>query len=354
MSRLLFVAIGALVIVRAGIEVGARLEPVQDRLFEGALAKNFAPRATPLLETDGIGVFFCGTGSPLPSAKRAQNCTAVFAGGKYFLVDAGTGSWENVQAAGIPGERLAAVLLTHFHSDHIGDIGEADLGSWVAGRQTPLSVYGPEGVERIVDGLNQEFALDHVYRTAHHGKGVAEPRTAGLAARAFAGGSPAVVFEEGGLKITAFPVKHDPVAPAVGYRFDHAGRSVVISGDTAYSESLVSAAKGADLLIHEAQANHMVAKMGAAAAKAGNARVAKIFADIPSYHTSPVEAARAANEAGVAHLALSHLTPAPDNPVAKRLFMRGVSKERRKGVTLAEDRMAFLLPAAGGMTEKKF
>lgn len=345
---LLWLAGGAIVLFGLGA-AATRIPSVQDSLFEKALAKNFAPRAAALWENDGLSVFFCGTGSPLPSKKRAQTCTAVFAGGRYFLIDSGTGSWENVQSAGIPGDRLAGVFLTHFHSDHIGDIGEADLGSWVAGRDAPLSIYGPMGVERIVNGLNEEFALDHEYRTAHHGKDAADPRTAGLSANVFDSAAPIVVLDEHGLKVTAFPVKHDPIKPAVGYRFDYEGRSVVVSGDTAYSEDLISVATGADVLIHEAQANHMVAKMQAAAATAGNARLAKILGDIPTYHTSPAEAARAANEAGIEQLVLTHLTPAPDNAIARRIFMRDVSSVRNSDVRLAEDGMAVILPKSGGV-----
>ncbi len=352
-SGLIWIAAGAAAIFGA-VAIAARIPAVQDALFDKALEKGFSQRAAALWEVGGIGVFFCGTGSPLPSKKRAQNCTAIFAGGRFYLVDAGTGSWENIQAAGIPGDRLAGIFLTHFHSDHIGDIGEADLGSWVTGRSAPLGVYGPTGVNRVVDGLNAAYALDHEYRTAHHGKAVAEPRSAGLAAVSFDGASSPVVFEQDGLRVTAFPVRHDPVIPAVGYRFDYNGRSVVISGDTAFTPGLIEAAQGADLLVHEAQANHMVAKMQAAAAKAGNARLAKILGDIPTYHTSPEEAARAANEAGVEWLLLSHLTPAPDNAIAKRLFMRGVSGVRVSKVRLAEDGMAVLLPKDGGTEFSKF
>jgi ribonuclease Z len=353
MNKIVLLVGGAVIAIVVAVGVATRLPAVQDRLFDTALEQAFSPRAAALWENDGLSAFFCGTGSPLPSKIRAQNCTLIFAGGKAFLVDAGTGSWENVQAAGIPAERLAAVFLTHFHSDHIGDLGEANLGGWVAGRPAPLAVYGPEGVEQVVDGENEAFALDNIYRTAHHGKAIAEPRTAGLAATVFESGSASVVFEADGLKVTAFPVKHDPVAPAVGYRFDYNGRSIVVSGDTAYSDSLIENARGADILIHEAQANHMVEKMQAAAVKAGNARLAKILGDIPSYHTSPEDAARAANEAGVGRLILTHLTPAPDNEVARRIFMRGVSKIRGD-VIVADDAMGVMLAAGGGETMEQF
>ena len=349
LGKIFGVALFCMVCFAVIFAVASRIPVVQDAMFAKALEKNFGPRAAPLLKDDGINVVFCGAGSPLPSRKRAQTCTAIFAGGKYFLVDAGTGSWENIQAAGIPGEKLAGIFLTHFHSDHIGDLGEADLGSWVAGRPGKLAVYGPEGVTRIVNGVNEEFALDHGYRTAHHGAEIANPASEGLEAHPFSGAAPIIVYDRDGLKVSAFPVKHDPVKPAVGYRFDYQGRSVVISGDTAYTQTLVDAAKGADLLISEAQANHMVAKMRDAADKAGNKRLAKILSDIPSYHTSPEEAAREANEAGAAMLALTHLTPAPDNPVAKRIFMRGVSKIRPQGVVMAEDGMTIMLPKEGGI-----
>lgn len=354
MGKIAIWGAGGLAIAALAAGVALRTPALQDRLFDKAIEKALSPRSSALFKDDGLNVFLCGTGSPMPSNKRAQTCTAIFAGGEFFIVDSGTGSWENVQSAGIPAENLGGVFLTHYHSDHIGDLGEVDLGSWVAGRQGPLPVYGPEGVERVVAGMNEGFALDHQYRTAHHGKGIAPPRTAGLEARSFDGAAPLVVYDEGGLKVTAFPVDHDPVKPSVGYRFDYAGRSVVISGDTAYSQSLIEASKGADVLIHEAQSNEMVAKMQAGVAKAGNARLAKILSDIPNYHTSPVEAARAANEAGVAELVLTHYTPAPDNAVARRIFMRGVAKVRKSNVTMGEDRMAIILPKEGGVRFEKY
>lgn len=347
--------LGAAALAVPALAAGAlRLPAVEDGMLGGALADLMSPRAAALFSDDGLNVFFCGTGSPLPSIERAQNCTAVFAGGRFFLVDAGTGSWETIAATGIPGGKLQGIFLTHLHSDHIGDLSEANLGSWVGGREEKLSVYGQAGVERVVAGENEALAIDRSYRTAHHGEAIAPTATAGMVAVPFDSAAPVVVFEADGLKVTAFPVKHFPVVGAVGYRFDYMDRSVVVSGDTAYSESLIENAKDADLLIHEAQANHIVAKMQAAAEKAGNRNTAQIFADIPSYHTTPEEAARAANEAEADWLVLSHLTPAPDNPVMKRIFMRGVSKVRPAGVKLAEDGMAVFMPAEGGVEFARF
>ena len=348
MVRLLFRLLGVLILLATAALIAAQFPAIQDRLFARAVGAAMAPKHVDLFRGDGLSVVFCGTGSPLPSENRAQACTAVFAGDRYYIVDAGTGSWETLQAMGLPGGRLGGVFLTHFHSDHIGYLSEANLGSWVGGRTGRLTVHGPSGVERVVAGENEALALDHGYRTAHHGDAVASTATAGLLAAPFDATAPRVVFEKDGLKVTAFAVRHAPVAPAVGYRFDYKGRSVVVSGDTAYSEELVSAAKAADLLIHEAQANHMVAVMAKTAEGVGNTDLAKILGDIPSYHTSPVEAARVANAAGVKALVLTHLTPAPDNRLTRSIFLRHVASVR-SGVRLAEDGMIVRLPEQGGI-----
>jgi ribonuclease Z len=164
-------------------------------------------------------------------------------------------------------------------------------------------------------------------------------------------GQPALVLDEGGLRITAFQVHHDPVKPAYGYRFDYKGRSVVVSGDTAKSDSLIAAAQGADVLFHEAQANDLVAMIGEAGQASGRTRVAKIMHDIPSYHSSPVEAAEVANAAGVKLLVLYHLTPAPRFGLMERVFVRGVSDVRKGDWRLGDDGLLVTLPA--GSTEVK-
>ena len=152
------------------------------------------------------------------------------------------------------------------------------------------------------------------------------------------------VVDEDGVVVTAFAVAHDPVRPALGWRFDWAGRSVVISGDTAPTPNLVQHARGADVLVHEAQANALVHIMEAAARDAGEVRAAKILADIPSYHTDPADAAREAAAAGVRLLVLTHFTPSPDNPILRRIFRRDVTAVPARGMVLGEDGTLVVLP----------
>ncbi len=262
---------------------------------------------------DGLHVAVVGSGTPLPDPKRGNPCVAVIAGGRVFVVDAGERAAETMARMQLVPGRIAAVLLTHFHSDHIGGLGTVNLQRWVTdAAQAPLRVIGPPGVERVVAGFNEAYALDSGYRTAHHGAEVAPPSGAGMVAEpfSFAEGEDAMpVLDEDGLKVTAFIVDHAPVRPAVGYRFDYRGRSAVISGDTVYAPALVRVAQGAHLLLHDALSPALLKLVEDAAGSAGQSLRRRILADVPDYHASAARAADAARDARVGALALTHIIP---------------------------------------------
>jgi ribonuclease Z len=253
-----------------------------DRLADREAERTITRARTDLLAAPELHVVLCGTGSPLPDPARAGACTAVIAGGELVLVDVGPGSWERVDLANLPTTALSAILLTHFHSDHIGDLGEATTQSWIAGRAKPLEVYGPPGVAEVVGGFDRAYAQDRIGRVAHHGADHLPP-AAGLAvARELAmpdGDAATPVFERNGLRVTMFRVDHSPVYPAVGYRFDYRGRAVVVSGDTARSASVVEHARGADLLVHEAMQKDLVERASAVARRLGRDRLADMAHD---------------------------------------------------------------------------
>jgi ribonuclease Z len=320
-----------------------------DRLMDREIERAFRQRGDrSVLQSPDLNVVLCGTGSPLPDPERAGACTAVLAGGEFVLVDVGPGAWETLDLAGLPTGDLSAVLLTHFHSDHIGDLGEAITQSWIAGRTQPLDVYGPQGVTRVVDGFNQAYTADARYRTAHHGEqympAAAAPAVGHDVALGEAADADAVVFDRNRLRVTMFRVDHDPVVPAVGYRFDYRGRSVVVSGDTAKSTSLIAHAAGADLLVHEALQPEMMSRVAGVAERLDRKRLAKMARDTVDYHTSPVEAAEVARAAGVTTLVFTHVVPGPRNALMRRMFLAGVDGVFPGDVVLGEDGMRFTLP----------
>ena len=307
---------------------------------------------------DGLYAGLCGTGSPMPDINRAGPCITVLAGEHSFIVDAGSGSARNVRLMKFPIGQIDAILLTHFHSDHISDLGEMELQRWAgSANQTPVEVIGPAGVEQVVEGFNLAYQLDSGYRVAHHGPETMPPTGAGGVARPFelsdAPNASVVVFDQDGVKITAFKVDHRPVVPAVGYRFDYKGRALVISGDTVYSDSLLEQSHGVDLLFHEALNETRVNMINANADVSNSPTTGQIMHDIPSYHSTPEDAAKIAAAAGVKHLVYYHIIPPLPSSILKNMFL-GDARDFYKGpITMGEDGMLFYLPANSDKIEMK-
>lgn len=298
------------------------------------------------LKDGNLHVFLCGTAAALPDADRAGPCTAILAGGEFLLVDAGPASWRNLDLNNLPVSKLSAILVTHFHSDHIGELGEAITQSWIAGRTRPLDVYGPPGIVQVVGGFQAAYALDVGYRVVHHDAQYMPPEGGVANARELAmptGDETVPVFERNGVKVSAFRVEHAPADPAFGYRVEYAGRVVVISGDTRKTSSVITNARGADLLVHEALASHMTNRASARATELGRKRTAKLAADVGNYHNTPVEAAEVAQAAGAKKLVITHVFPPLPNAIAKRLFLNGTAAAFDGPIVLGEDGMRFEL-----------
>ena len=287
---------------------------------------------------DGMKITMCGTSSPLPAPGRAQACVAVETPDDVYIVDAGSGSAATAQLSGIRLDKMRGILLTHYHSDHISDIGDFNLNSWVAGRPAPLQIIGPEGVDRIVEGLNITYELDRSYRVAHHGAELLNPELGVLHSRTIEEG---VIVDEGGLRITAFEVSHPPVEPAYGYQVDFGGRSVVISGDSLVTDKIVEISDGADVVLHDAMALQLVQGAEAISRSAGNTRLATVLHDIQDYHATTADLARLVAEADTGLLALYHLVPAPRNAMAIAAF----NGDLPEGSLITEDGMIISLPA---------
>jgi len=332
--------------ITAGVVYNQRAM-IAERLMAVALPKQMSANQIEAMQ-DGLHVVLCGAGGPMPAPHASGPCVGIVAGEQFFVVDAGADSTRNMQRLSYPPGDIEAVFLTHFHSDHIDGLGELATIRWATGDdQTPLVVYGPEGLDAVVAGFNAAYAQDFTYRHDHHGDLVAPLGAAGLTAMPFqapAEGELTTVFEGNGLKVEALRVDHAPVSPTVGYRFSYGGRTVLISGDTSKSDNITRFAEGIDLLVHEALSPELIGMMEATAKELNNPIVAKVMYDVPDYHASPVEAAETARDAGVGHLLYYHIVPPIVVPGQETLWLNGAG-EIFPDYTVGYDGVTFSLPA---------
>ncbi len=218
----------------------------------GALPAQAAePIPSGTVPEDAMVVTLLGTGSPVPLQDRYGPSTLVQAGGLNLVFDAGRGCTIRLAQAAIPLGKVDAVFITHFHSDHLNGLPDLWMTSYLppafARRMQPLEVYGPTGIGRIAATLRDTFSDDVRIRIADERLVDAQTQ---IVPHEF--GQDGVVFERNGVTVTAFVVDHGPlIKPAYGYRVDHGGRSVLLSGDTRFDENLIKHGQGVDLLIHE-------------------------------------------------------------------------------------------------------
>lgn len=202
-----------------------------------AAAQDAAPRTA---------VVLLGTGMPRPDPRAAGPATAVVVGERVFLFDAGRAVMQQLAAAGLPISGPTATFITHLHSDHTVGLPDLILTSWVMRRTAPMPVYGPPGIEAMVEHLLRAWDIDVRVRT----EGLEREPAGGerVTVRTIA---PGTIHDSAGVRVVAIPVPHGDFPDAYGFRIETPDRVIVISGDTAPSDAIRDAAAGADVLVHE-------------------------------------------------------------------------------------------------------
>ena len=204
--------------------------------------------AFPTLAQEPLQITLLGTGNPRPSMERFGPSVLVEAGETDILIDVGRGAIQRLFQIGAAQQirDVDMVLFTHLHSDHIVGFPDFWLTGWVFGRDRPLPVMGPPGTKSMCDHLDQAFTFDRKVRgrdARFQNEGIVlETKDV----------EPSLIYESGGLTITAFEVDHgDGIAPAYGYRVDYSAYSAAFSGDMRYDERIIEHAKGVDVLVME-------------------------------------------------------------------------------------------------------
>ncbi len=266
-----------------------------------ASSTNVAPLSLTASESNlGMRLILLGTaGGPTPKKNRAAPAQMILIDQEAYVIDCGNGVAQQIVKAGVKLSAVRHIFLTHHHSDHNADYGNLMLLAWAADLDHRIDTYGPPPLQ----GMTRQFLAmnDHDIATRIKDEGRRplqqliyphEVRKEG------------VLIQTPKLTVTAARVKHPPVSPAYAYRFEHRGKSIVISGDTTYSENLIQLAKDADVLVHEIMHTPALEQL---LATEPNAK--RLKEHLLASHSTAEQVGRVATEAKVKKLVLSHFVP---------------------------------------------
>ena len=259
-------------------------------------------------------------GGPWPSSSLLR------IGGREIVVDCGLGVTRGLVDTGISLKALDLIFITHLHSDHVLELGPLLHTAWTAGLATPVSVFGPPGAGHYWQRFCQAMEFDIEIRIVDEGR----PDIRELVSIVEFGEGQ--VVEQRGLKVSALRVDHPPVTDCFALRFEHGGKSVVFSADTAFFPPLADFAEGADILVHEAMLEKGIERL---VARTGNG--ARLKEHLLASHSFAEEAGRIASEAGVRRLVLNHLIPADDGEIGEADWIAAVRKTWAGDLTIARD-----------------
>jgi ribonuclease BN (tRNA processing enzyme) len=267
-------------------------------------------------------------GGPTPKINRAAPAQAIVIGSALYLVDCGDGVARQLTLARLAIRQLSAVFITHQHSDHNAGYGSLFLLGWTAGLDRPVDTYGPPPLANMTRLLLQANEFDIKTRIEDEGRPPLEPLI-----RPHEITAAGEVFKDDRVHVTAAINQHPPIEYSFAYRFDSADRSIVVSGDTRYSEAVVELAQGADVLVHEVMYRAYFERPDAPQPPA-------VRRHILASHTDAEDVGRVASQARVRKLVLSHFVPSdPPEAVSEAEWLAAVRKRFSGEVILGKDLM---------------
>ncbi|WP_141710656.1 MBL fold metallo-hydrolase [Paraburkholderia nodosa] len=278
----------------------------------------------------GTQLILLGTkGGPTPSALRAAPANVLLVDGQPYVVDCGNGVALQLTKAGIKLPAIRDIFLTHHHSDHNADLVNLVFLAWASGLNTPVHLYGPPRLERMVDDFVDMNAVDLEVRAREEGRPPFRPL---IHTHEF--DTPRVVLENDQVRVTATLVDHYTIKPAFAYRFETRNRTVVFSGDTRYDEDLARFAKGADVLVHEVMYLPALEKLMKTVDNAPT-----LLDHLLKAHTTTGQVGKVAAAAGVKTLVLSHFVPGGDPSLTDEIWAADVRKHFDGEIVVGKDLM---------------
>ena len=261
-------------------------------------------------------------GGPTPSRFRAPASNLLVVDGAPLVIDCPDGVAERLVRAGVRLETLTDIFITHHHSDHVAGLGALLSLAWGSGLRTPVTVYGPEPMARVLQAQLAAQAIDVELRMHEEGRPPLAPLVTAREVRTGA------ILETPKVRVRCASVDHYTV-PARAYRFDTPDRSFVFSGDTRPSDALIALARGADILVHEVMLVEALAGISD-----GNAP--NLMDHLLRSHSTSEEVGRVAAAAGVRTLVLSHLVPALPT-ITDAMWSEGARRHFRGEIVVGRD-----------------
>jgi ribonuclease BN (tRNA processing enzyme) len=266
-------------------------------------------------------------GPRVGEAGRSNPATLLLINDVPYLVDCGYGATKQLLLAGIAVNRVRYIFITHHHSDHNLEYGPLFYNAWSVGRPIKIDGYGPPGLKKMAEDFFSYQKFDIDTRVADEGR--TDPRPL-LTSHEF--DKPGVILENDDVKVSSCRVRHPPIEQAYAYRFDARDRSIVISGDTAYSPELAKFAKGADVLVHEVM---YLPAIDALVRRLPEAK--RLREHLLASHTLPADVGKIATQAGVKTLVLSHFVPGDDPSITDEQWAADVRKEFKGQIIVGRD-----------------
>jgi ribonuclease BN (tRNA processing enzyme) len=240
-----------------------------------------------------------------------------------YLIDCPNGVAGQLAKAGIRLDQLSQIFVTHNHSDHVLDAGSVLVLAWGSGLKSPVTLHGPPPLRRAVEQSLDASNYDISARMREEGRPPLRPL---IHVQEISRSGE--IYRDARVRVTCATVDHYTVRPAFAYRFDTPTRSIVISGDTTYSDNLIKLARGADLLIHEAMYLERVDQLAA-----GDPRLKE---HLVRSHSTTEQVGLVAARADVKKLVLSHLVPAFP-AITDEMWLAGVRKNFKGEAIVGRD-----------------
>lgn len=267
-------------------------------------------------------------GGPRPKETAFAPAQVIVVNDRLYVVDCGNGVAQQLARAKLALPNLRHVFITHHHSDHNADYGTLFLLAWSSGLATRVDAWGPPPLAEMTEHFFRMNAFDIATRIADEGRPPLRPLIQPNEIRA-----PGLVMQDDLVRVTCARANHPPITNAFGYRFDTADRSIVISGDTAWSDDIVALAKGADVLVHEALYAPGVDRVVARVPDASP----RLKQHIMASHTTVEDCARIAAAAGVKTLVLSHLIPSDDPLITEQTWLDAARQHFNGRIVVGRD-----------------